>query len=988
MARCRIGAGLILIALFAATTEAQQGTSAIRGRILDDQDAVLPGVAIVIIHQETGIFRETVTGADGVYLATNLVAGAYRITAELQGFKKLTRENVPLTAGLTQSLDLKLEIGSVEENVTVTGQAPQVDVTSAAVSENISLLEVQAIPSISHTVVGFLQVVPGAVYTPSTKPSVDGVSVNGQSDGIQHYLDGGANFSSAVGSSFTRVAVPAELIQEISVLTTQMPAEYGGKTGAVINVVSKQGTNAYRGSVYGFYVNDRFVAPDFLVNRNNLIKPETSRKQLGFTVGGPIIENKLFFFGLVERSPLARSSTSIYPANPDKSFTSRSVTDGVNSFFRIDHQINANNLYAVRFLQRKSWCKGDPNCRAGATAGSGITLSANGSTLETLTDEWEWDTLPVINYNRVFGDRKLNVFTFSAPVQSIQTGPPGDEPSADTACIPCLPPTLRYLSFDDQVSWWAHHRWEPHYRFENAFSWFVPGGDGRGSHDLKFGGVYTYGAHKVVAHDAENGIFSFPSNRPYNPADPSTYPERLTIRLSPQNSNTAVRWAGVYAQDKWQLTNQLTVNAGVRYDVHVTKSPNQFNPLFTDPDSYPMDWNNIQPRVGVAYASGDGKAVFRSGYGTFVQGVNTITQYLDQFWRLPVYGEGLVLAFPADRADPGPSSGRLPTDPLLANGPILNRALLNQLFPPGTLIRNPNLVYLDHPDRVQPTSHQATVGYQAEFWSNLTFAADYFHIWTNGVAVQYDLNAGRRATTSRTGAITRVDFLGIADALGISPFSTSVFTYLSDGEDRYDGLNLGLERRFTNAWGGRVSYTLSSCRNNYNASNNFQVLADHNLTWGPCNSDRTHLLNVSGSLEVPRTRGLLVSGSFRYMSALPLTILDSNVDADQNGLLVDPLPAGTYRGSTSDAFTVENEGGWNGARGPASFGQLDLRLGYRFQIAGGRTVEASLDGFNVTNEPNFANPTGDRRQPTFLVPTALSSGGFPRQFQLSGKVTF
>ena len=170
------------------------------------------------------------------------------------------------------------------------------------------------------------------------------------------------------------------------------------------------------------------------------------------------------------------------------------------------------------------------------------------------------------NYNSVLSPTKLNVLTFSMPRQTIQTGVPSDSPSALTTCVPCLPPTLRYLSFDDQAPYFHHQRWEPVYRLDNSFSWFMPG-SGFGSHDWKFGAIYSHAIHRQENPDAENGIFGFPSNRPYNAADPSTYPERLTIRNGPQKSDPVVQLGGLYAQGKWQLgkTSRLTPVSATRW---------------------------------------------------------------------------------------------------------------------------------------------------------------------------------------------------------------------------------------------------------------------------------------------------------------------------------------------------------------------------------------------------------------------------------------
>jgi outer membrane receptor protein involved in Fe transport len=269
---------------------------------------------------------------------------------------------------------------------------------------------------------------------------------------------------------------------------------------------------------------------------------------------------------------------------------------------------------------------------------------------------------------------------------------------AGTTCTSCLSPTLRYLSFDDQVGYFDHHRWEPQYRFEDSFSWH------KGRHDLKFGGLYNWASHTVISNDAENGIFGFPSNTYFDPTRPSTYPERLTIRVSPQNSANGYHWIAAYAQDKWQAVENLTLTLGLRYDRFIMKTPNQFNPLFADRSSNGANESkDFGPRLGFAYGSRDGRAVLRGGFGVSFQ-APSVSTYIDNYYRLGVYGTGLVVTFPSSGvADPGPSTGRLPTDPMLLSigpdGPVVNRALLNQIYPPGTLIRNTNTVFLDNPDR-------------------------------------------------------------------------------------------------------------------------------------------------------------------------------------------------------------------------------------------------------------------------------------------------
>jgi hypothetical protein len=134
-------------------------------------------------------------------------------------------------------------------------------------------------------------------------------------------------------------------------------------------------------------------------------------------------------------------------------------------------------------------------------------------------------------------------------------------------------------------------------------------------------------------------------------------------------------------------------------------------------------------------------------------------------------------------------------------------------------------------------------------------------------------------------------------------------------------------------------------------------------------------------------RGLTAGAIARFMSGQPFTIHNSNVDANMNGIAIDPLPAGTYSGQGQNAITVENDGGRNGAYGPG-FAQLDLRGGYRVGVGQGRTLDLFIEVFNATNRANFSNPGGDQRLASFLVPASLAGGGFPRQLQIGARIGF
>ena len=960
--------------LFAAVAGAQQGGAAIRGRITDQEGGVLPGVALVITHAESGTVRETLTGPDGTYLVPGLLPGPYKITAQVQGFTTLTQEDLVLRIGTTLQVDLALRVGAMEESLTVTAEAPQVDLTSAQVGGSLATGEIRDLPSSSRNFTSLVSLLPGVVYNASADSSSDSVTINGQNaSGVVFLMDGGSNNDDLRGGTAgAQARPPLEAIQEFQVVTNQFDAEYGAATAGVVNAVTKQGTNAIRGSVIGYFTDASMTSKDFFVAQQNLDKPDTRKNQYGGTIGGPIVRDKMHFFFSFERQDRDEGRSRVYPTRPDRSFTVAQETNSWNYLWRVDHQLNSNNNYSGRFL----W---DHQPNYNQVLGDG--------TIDTLSIEKDNDWALVGTYNRVMGGRRLNILRLSAVHEKPKRG---QELYQETGDWTLAPPTLQFLSFIDQADTnYADYRNMNVYGIDDTFTWYIPAA--AGSHDVKFGAQYQLGEHYREDQRFMNGQFTFTSDRPFNAADPSTYPERLTIRV-PQMVQLLSRTysTGLYVQDKWQIARHLTLNLGLRYDVHVSPVTELWNPFFDDPDKYPTDKNNIQPRAGFAYSLGPA-SVIRGGYGMFYE-----KQWIDRFENYSlnrVFTNSFIAQFPTTQADPGPAAGRLPTDPLLVNGPTLNRALVDQLVPPGTLARNTGAVWLDTPDRILPRQQQLSIGYERQLGRQLSVSGDYMHIQNSNMPLRYNLNPAIKQTTGRTAPITRVDFLGIADQLGLSPFRSDVWIVEYIGETKYDGITVQLEKRFSNHWGGRVSYGLGKGRGNTsgtpNATNDFQVLADRNLELneGPTNVDRRHALTLSGRVEVPWIPGLTGGAVARMTSGSPFTIHNSNVDVNRNNIAIDPIPAGTYSGVGQNAITVENAGGRNGAYGPGSL-LIDLRGGYRLRPRGGRTIDLYAEVFNITNEPNFSNPSGDQRLGTFLVPTSLAGGGFPRQFQVGARLGF
>jgi hypothetical protein len=246
--------------------------------------------------------------------------------------------------------------------------------------------------------------------------------------------------------------------------------------------------------------------------------------------------------------------------------------------------------------------------------------------------------------------------------------------------------------------------------------------------------------------------------------------------------------------------------------------------------------------------------------------------------------------------------------------------------------------------------------------------------------VNLDLNQGSRPSTDPTTTVVRPD-----------PAFNAINMPVNAGETTYDGLNLMLEKRWSDSYMFRAAYTLSYARGNTTGqglpSSDYQVGQDLHLekNEGPLANDRRHNVSLAGSIEVPRTHGLIVSAIARYLSGTPITLSNSLVDTDMNGRGNDLIAAGSYRGTPitpgDEIWEVEFDGKRGGARGPDYF-QVDLRAGWRFRLPDRHLLDISVDVFNVFNRTQFDNPSGNQGSAAFLILDDVQDRYLPRAAQV------
>jgi Carboxypeptidase regulatory-like domain/TonB dependent receptor-like, beta-barrel len=973
----------MLATVVATPAWAQQGTTELRGRVADDQGGVLPGVTVIVRNQATGMYRETVSGSDGSFIASGLTPGTYEVVAELQGFKKFNRKDLILEVGKTSSIDVKMEVGGIEQTITVSGESPLVDVTSKEIGGNITSDTLVQLPSVNGNFIGFIGLLPGIVPSISTESfGSDSISVNGQDPRNNNYmLDGGNNNDDVIGQrAGTQARTPIEAVQEFQVLTNQFDAEFGRTAGAVVNAVTKAGTNRVSGSGFGYFQRADLTAKDFFAKEKGLAKPDTKYDRWGGTVGGPIVRDKLHYFGSLERFSIDRPNTINIPARPEFNGTQVTQDRVWNTIVRGDHQLNSNNTYSIRYLREAS---PQLNQIIGA-----VTPAA-------AREESDVDQTLSGTVNSVLSSTKVNTLRTTWTRENVAFA--NHCFNTNGRDLSKCEPTLAFQTFTDQQDNTAQARIDDAIQLDETLAWFLP--NRHGDHDIKFGAQYEYTGALNLNQGNLNGTFTFGlSNAPFDANNPFTYPDRFSIRVGGENRvYEKIHYFAGFAQDKWRVSPRFTVSLGLRYDLESMPIPNNDDPLIT---KSPVDKNNIAPRLGLTYDLDGGKSVVRGGYGRFYERAHL--ELIAGLWN-PLFNTSSAQTFPLSGPDLGPRNGRLPTDPFLVNGPVINTALLNQMFPAGVPVQSTGPTW-DNPDRRNPYTDELTGGYERQLAGDLAVSADFVHQNSRSMLMGLNLNPNQRSNPNvNASTLTRIGSPALTDARNallpkypnLLPFSAAVTQFVNTGRIDYDAVMAQVRKRFSHNYSLQVSYTYANARGNFSGNgapgSNFQVGQDMHLELneGPTDFDIHHNFTVSGTALVPKTYGLNISWVARALSGLPFSLTNGSIDPDLNGIQVEPIAAGDYTGVGTDPYTVTGyESKRNGARGPKFF-NLDMRFGYRVPISKGRRVEIAADVFNLTNYTNFAVPGGNQNAPTtFLVLTAYNTSYSPRKLQLGARIVF
>jgi outer membrane receptor protein involved in Fe transport len=297
MNRLRVVFSLLILAVLAGSLAAQTETGQITGTITDPTGAAVPGVRITVRSAGTGAVRTVESSADGTYTVTNLLPAEYTVTVDATGFVKVERR-VTVAVGTKVGQDIRLEVASAATTIEVSENVVQVNTETQTLGQVVTQNQIRELPNLTRNPYQFVAL-SGNVSDASLGTRGAGVSINGQRESSTNILlDGGSNndeFSGAIGQQ-----IPLDAVQEFSVLTSNFTAEYGRASGGIVNVVTKSGTNAFHGTAYEFNRVSRFASNSFQNNANGIDKSVFTRNQFGYSAGGPVVHNKLFFFSSTE----------------------------------------------------------------------------------------------------------------------------------------------------------------------------------------------------------------------------------------------------------------------------------------------------------------------------------------------------------------------------------------------------------------------------------------------------------------------------------------------------------------------------------------------------------------------------------------------------------------------------------------------------------------------------------------------------------------
>jgi len=965
---------------------AQSPTGSIEGIVVDQSGAVLPGVTVTVIQPATGIERRAVSDENGLFRVPVLPVGTYDATAELAGFQPRKQPVIQVNVGQTVTLRIEMHVSGVAETVNVDSGAPVIESSRSQVSSIVNEQTVQNLPVNGRNFIDFALLTPGVTRDVRTGD----ISFAGQRGTLNSVVvDGADNNNTFFGQTIGRTGsgrapyqFSQDAVKEFQVNSNSFSAEYGRAGGAVINVVTKSGTNQLQGSAFEFFRDKALNANNAINELNNRPKSPYHYHQFGGTLGGPIRRGRDFFFfnydGQRNTQPNIvflnlpattpgdpATQAGIARLQPLASSWERTLNQDV-LLLKSDHQITGANRLTLRYNHQNFTGEGFEN------GGAQNALEHTGASL-VRTRSFNASVATVFGPT-FFNEARFQYARDSEPGEANSENP---EAVVQQGGVTVL--TIGRNNFSPRET--TIDRWQ----IADTVTWI------RAAHKLKagfdiqaddilnrfpgfFSGSYTF-----------RSLASFAGGRPNGPNE--SYQQNFEgAGTTGPVTHPDIREYSVFVQDEWKLGTDLTVNGGLRYDLMKTNPPPVRNPdpqlaaADIDTGRFNADTNNFGPRLGLAWSPQGRHYVVRGGWGLFYGRTPSImlgTAHSNN-------GVNIVsLTFTGDAVPTYPQKfDRIPAG--------------------GTAVR-PSIFYIDD-EFANARLMQANAAVEWEVMRGTSLAATYLFVDGSQLPRSIDRNLGtlgsRTFTVSDTGATLPYPFFAAPDR----PFANfqRVIAFESTAESRYNGLTLELNRRLSGNLQFRAAYTLGKVEDTVpdatavvpgNAGDDVKYASnpanfDTDRTAG--NNDQRQRFVLSGvytttglaagltGFTQALVRGWSFSAILTAQSGQPYTARVGAVDLNGDGNTRNDIAPGTVR---------------NQFRLPAMV-SFDPRIARDFQLVGPARVQLIWEAFNLFNRDNiiavdttYYSVTGTTLTPGTTFRRPLTSAG-ERIMQLAVKVLF
>jgi Carboxypeptidase regulatory-like domain/TonB-dependent Receptor Plug Domain/TonB dependent receptor len=948
---------LVLGALVLASSPlaAQITRGAISGVVRDPSGLLVPGATVTVTNTETHLIQSATTDADGFYRVAALEPGRYTVKTELQGFAAVEAKDIVVPPSSEVRVSVDLRVGALTETVSVLGQALAVSLNkvSPTIGMTIGAKQVVELPlSGGRNINGLILTAPNVSMAGFTNNAGQGTYiVNGQRSRNNNYMiDGSDNNDISVTISTTTV-VP-ESVAEFQVLTNPYSVEFGRNSGGQINVITKSGSDLFKGDVWDYYTTSKFYSLTNLEKASGLTEPSRFyRHQAGGDIGGPLVKGKTFFYGLYQYDPQRPAATpstttvrmptaagfaalSSVPLGAGQTAASRqavlsrlaflqdvygtgvtfrtlqnTLVNGVGietgnanvniiapstyktMQFRIDHKVTNNDNATFRQLYNP---KVDENAISNCALGS---LYCGNQDLK--------DNNFAISETHLIDSARLNEFRFSWVRRNLDF--PENDQKSPTA-------TITGLFTIGGASNFPQSRLSNGYQFSDSFTWT------KSRHTLKFGADIRYSVLDNVAAFDSKGTFTFDNLQNYMNNFATVFQQALQTA-----SWTAKQWQNfLFVQDDFRLTPELTLNLGLRYEVSTVPlgffgatDPQSLGAMVPGPVQ--KDNNNWAPRIGAAWSPnssnkivGNGKSVFRAGFGVGydILFYNLLVVNASNFPNVVVPQQFNVQNLYPNLA---PVSGSAVFDPLAVyTNSVQNTENPQSRFYSASWQRDIGDVLLE-------VGYTGSRGYKG------------INQWQLNPAVLTPAQAALVASTRNANAIPGVQARRIFPQFGsrvVIPAYTGPNGVDAEARSVYNAVYFSANKRLRGGVQVAGSYTYSSFYSNNDASlgeggtdgssQRPQSFFDIGPEWSVSQFDRPHRFTSSYSWELPGPKsgwlshvlgGWQWTGVTQIQSGRPFTIgtgVDSNGDGATGSDRPNINPAGTIVWDDQHASFVNN----------------------------------------------------------------------------------